>query len=141
VTTQAAAAAGPSTNVVPLPTAATGAATKIVALPVPVDLAIYKGDDFDMTVSVTETDGTPADLSGFVPLAQIRSSPQSDPALASFIASIDTVDPSIIHLALSHVATAELPPRTVWDCQVTAPSGRISTLVAGALVTVPEVSR
>jgi hypothetical protein len=128
-------------NVVPLPTAATGASTKIAALPLTVDLAIYEGDDFAMTVTVTETDGSPADLSGFTPLAQIRSSPQSDPPLASFMVSIDTAEPSIIHLGLSHAATSALPPRAVWDCQVTDPFGRVATLVAGALVTVPEVSR
>jgi hypothetical protein len=57
------------------------------------------------------------------------------------MASIDGADPSIIRLGLSHAATTALPPKTVWDCQVVDPSGRVSTLVAGAVVTVPEVSR
>jgi hypothetical protein len=136
-----AAVALPSSNVVPLPTAATGAATRIAALPVEVDLALYKGDDFDMTVTVTDPDGAPSDLGGCQLLAQIRSSPQSDPPVGEFSASLDPADSSIIHLALPHSASVLLPPKAVYDCQVTDPGGRVSTLVAGTITTVPEVSR
>jgi hypothetical protein len=108
---------------------------------VPVDLAIYQGDDFEMTVTVTEADGAPAVLTGCIPLAQIRTSAYSDPPIASFLANVDVADPSTISLVLPAATAALLPSRTVYDLQITTPTGRISTLIAGTIATTPEVSK
>jgi hypothetical protein len=125
----------------PEPRAATGEATTIVALPVSVDLALYKGDDFEMTVTVTDAAGAPVDLTGSVPLAQIRTSPFSDPPVTLFLASVDAVETSVIWLVLPHAAASLLPGRTVYDLQLTDPAGRVATLIAGTITTVAEVSR
>lgn len=125
--TPVAAAAAPRVATQPLQT--------VTALPAPVNLEIYKGDDFYLDVTVTNPDGSDADLSAVTPAAQIRPQPNSATILATFDL---TVDGNVIHLHLPHGESHNLIPRCAWDVQITG--GDITTLAAGTVTVSGEVT-
>jgi len=105
------------------------------------DLTVYQGDDYRATVEVT--DGvTPPDqiLTGYSALAQIRSGPaDSNPAV---IVAIQTAIASpYVNLLIPHDQTIALKGKLVWDLQLTAPDGTITTVLAGSVFPTLEISR
>lgn len=109
----------------------------IGSLPAKQDLDLYQGDDFYLDVTVKNQDGTPADLSGAVSTAQVRTVPEDPTILASFVTSITT---NVIHLHLLAADAAGLiPGPAFWDLQVAMPD--ITTLIAGKVTIHAEVTR
>lgn len=115
------------------------AGQSVGTLPVVVDLVLYRGDDFYLDVTVTDTGGGPFDLTGYTASAQVRvSADTADPPAATFTA---TIAANVIHLHLANVAAAGLPPLGVWDVQITDAAGVVTTLAYGAVTTTPDVTR
>jgi hypothetical protein len=116
---------------------AAGACTVLVSTPECVNLALYRGDDFYIDITVTYQDsGDPADLSNALATAMIRARAGDQRApLASFAA---TIEGNVIHLHLTSTASAGLPTSAVWDCQIATPD--VTTLVAGTITTTPDVT-
>jgi hypothetical protein len=113
--------------------------TSITALPISVNLSLYKGDDFTFTLTVTNADQSPADLTGVTAEAQIRTKADApDPPLASFEA---TITGNVIALHLAGADSALLPSTSTWDCQITTVDGHITTLAAGSIAMSGEVTR
>lgn len=108
--------------------------------PAAVDLDIYRGDDFAMTLNLWDVSGVPVDLTGASASAQIRAQYDAADVLAEFVTSVDG---SSVVLVLDHVATAALPAgeRLVWDVQVTSAGGMISTVAGGLVVVSADVTR
>jgi hypothetical protein len=108
-------------------------------LPVTVNLKLYQGDDFYLDLTVTNPDGTPADLTGYTAQAQIRTAVGApDPPEASFTASVDT-SASIIHLHLPHTEAEKLTAGVnYWDCQIS--STEWFTLAAGKVTVTGEIT-
>lgn len=111
----------------------------VTALPVTAHLHFWEGDDVFLILDVTDPNGAPADLSDAEPRSQLRSSPDSPDVLAEFETAVLG---NLIHLHLPSTATAGLAAVDcpVWDCQVTI-DGYVTTLAAGRIVVVPEVTR
>jgi hypothetical protein len=107
----------------------------IVALPAKVNLDLYAGDDFYLDLTVTNPDGSDADLSAAVPTAQIRTTDVDANVAATFEV---TVNGNVISLHLVNTDTAQLPPQAVWDCQIATPD--VTTLVAGTVTTTADVT-
>jgi hypothetical protein len=103
-----------------------GASTLVKALPAAVDLGLYQGDDFSMTLTVTDTVGNPIDLSGGSVAAQIRASRTSTTVAGVFTTTINV---NVVTLALSAAASTALPQLCVWDCALT--QGAVVTTLAG----------
>jgi hypothetical protein len=103
-------------------------------------LTIYQGDDYTATVTVLNADGTPADLDGYTPTAQIRRNvADKDPIV---VADVElTVTGNVIALALSRDVTETLSGRYVWDLQLTAADGTVTTIGAGGVQVTQEVTR
>jgi phage tail sheath gpL-like len=101
-----------------------------------VDLAIYQGDDFTLTLTVTDPAGNPLDLSASTIAAQIRAAPGADVA-ATFTVSVAT---NVVTLTLPHAQTAALAGSGVWDVQSTDPAGHVLTLAAGVVTVVADVT-
>jgi hypothetical protein len=99
----------------------------INALPATVNLLLYAGDDFYLTLTVSLLDGNPADLSGATAQAQVRPAP-GDPSIVSFTA---TIAGNLVTLHMSAANSVTLPTNGVWDAQIIDASGRITTLAAG----------
>jgi hypothetical protein len=110
----------------------------IDATPTAVDLCVYRGDDFFLRVSVSALTGDPADLTGCVPMAQVRAS-ADDPAVLATFACVITDNVVDLHLAAAD--TAALPTYAVWDVQLTYPDTTVATLAAGAVRLYGEVTR
>jgi hypothetical protein len=110
--------------------------TAVVAGPAEVDLWLYQGDDFALTLTVTNPDGSAANLTGATFLAQVRDI--NGVLLATFN---PTVAANVVTLALPHAVTAGLPAAGLWDCQMTGSSGSVQTLAGGAVHRNGDVSR
>jgi hypothetical protein len=114
-----------------------GTTTKLTSLPVEVDISMYQGDDLTFTVTVTNPDSSPADLTGATFLSQIRLTPQTpNPPLAIIATSVTT------NVVSCHIASADSTKVTVavWDLQMTSSAGMVTTLVGGSLTCAPQVS-
>jgi hypothetical protein len=115
------------------------AVTNISALPVSVALSLYKGDDFTFTLTVTDSNFKPSDLTGATAEAQVRVKfGDPDPPLASFEA---TITGNVIALHLSGIDSAALPNTAVWDCQLTTADGTVTTLAGGSITMTGEVTK
>jgi uncharacterized protein YfaS (alpha-2-macroglobulin family) len=111
-------------------------AQSVGSLPQVVNLVLYEGDDFYLTLTVTDVDGGPVDFSGATAMAQVRTT-VSDP---SDVAFVPTISGNEIELHLPSTATTGLRSG-VWDCQVTYESGDVQTLAHGSVTVTPQVTR
>jgi hypothetical protein len=110
----------------------------VSARPTLVDLELYQGDDFAVQLTVTNADNTPANLSGALARAQIRSAAPSADVAAAFSGSISA---NVVTLSLAHAASALLSGNYVWDCHLTYPGGTVATIAAGRVRVSAEVTR
>lgn len=111
--------------------------TTISRLPTGVDMILYQGDDFALTITVRNPDGTDADLTGAIVRSQIRVNPGDATVAGQFTVGVTG---NMITLTLPGPTSATLPNQCVWDCEMTV-SGRTTTLVAGRITLTPEVTR
>lgn len=104
------------------------------------DLDVYQGDTFVATVTVTNEDNTPATITGYSALAQIRRAvADADTVIVATITAV--VASPYVNLSLTAAQTASLTGNYVWDLQLTAPAGGIITILRGKVIVTPEVSR
>jgi len=112
-------------------------------LPEKIDLEIYQGDDFYMTLWVTNPDtGALVNVTGYTFRSQIRATTDSEVILASFTFAVGGLGKVDSHL--SGAATGQLPVgNCVWDFEMTNPtgSGQVMTPCAGVVVVTAQVTR
>ena len=131
----------PAPLAVPAPvstTFSTVPAISISELPQEVDLALYTGDDFSMTLTFTNPDGSIANLTGSSVKSQIRTTAADVMVAASFICSISA---NVVTLSLTSASCQNLVGDYVWDCQITNVSGAVRTPVAGTVTFTQDVTR
>jgi hypothetical protein len=111
-------------------------------MPTAADLSIYEGDDWAGTVTVNQSDGTPANLTGYTAQSQIRTGPaDQQPTVAAEIQATVQL-PNQVLLYLSHAQTTSLSgPIFYWDCQITSSTGQITTILAGKVKVTQEITR
>jgi hypothetical protein len=114
-----------------------GATTRICDLPAAVDLGLYQGDNFSMTLTVVDTAGNPIDISSGTVAAQIRASRSSTTVAGTFAT---TVAVNVVTLALSPAQSTSLPQLCVWDCVLTQ-SAVVTTLAGGRLELMARVTQ
>jgi hypothetical protein len=103
-----------------------------------VDLFLYTGDDFSMTLTFTNPDGSIANLTGSSVKSQIRTTAADVMVAASFICSISA---NVVTLSLTSASCQNLVGDYVWDCQITNVSGAVRTPVAGTVTFTQDVTR
>jgi hypothetical protein len=104
------------------------------------DLGPYQGDDYTATVSVTLSDGSAADLTGYTAAAQIRRGvADADPEVVEEFTCV--VSSPLVVITLTHDQTAGLSGQYVWDLELTSATGAITTIVRGKVVMTAEVTR
>lgn len=111
-------------------------------MPRPANLALYQGDDWAAMATVVNSDRTPADLTGYTAQAQIREGIADQTWLieASLLCAI--VLPNQISLSLTSRQTTRLrQPTYRWDLQLTSPDGIITTILAGQVNVIFQVTR
>jgi hypothetical protein len=114
-----------------------GATTRICDLPAAVDLGLYQGDDFSMTLTVVDSVGNPIDISAGTVAAQIRATRTSTTVAGTFTTSVAV---NVVTLALSAAASTTLPQLCVWDCVLTE-SSVVTTLAGGRLELMSRVTQ
>jgi hypothetical protein len=109
--------------------------------PAKIDIKVRTGDTETFAFNVEETDGTPIDLGDSTFQAQIRSSAAATSTIASFSTAVTSAGGGQFYISLSSGTTSTLTPQNaVWDLQQTV-SGVISTLIAGDVRIVQDVTR
>jgi hypothetical protein len=107
-------------------------------LPTPVPLELWRGDDFPLDLTVTNYDGSAANLTGATAAAQVRISATDTVAAAVFTA---TISGNVVHLKLPHAESVKLLAGTAtWDCQLTQATGDVVTLAAGNVLVKGQVT-
>lgn|SRR5262245_12974996 len=124
---------GPSPGIGPGSSAQT-----ITELPVPLNLVLYTGDSFRMTLTLTNADGTATNLTGAQVLSQIRPEAASGTVSAAFHIGIQG---NVITMDLIPSEIKSLAGAYVFDTQVTYSDGWVQTLVAGPVNFTQDVSR
>jgi hypothetical protein len=114
-----------------------GTSQRVNALPAPVDLGLYQGDDFAMTLTVTDQAGNPIDISAGTVAAQIRQSRSSTTIAGTFTTSINV---NVVKLGLPATLSTTLPQLCVWDCALTL-TGTVYTLAGGRLELMARVTQ
>jgi hypothetical protein len=121
---------------IPVPITTSGTLSQ---LPAAINLNAYRGDDFAFTLTVTDANNNPVDVTGWTILAQIRTRPDAiDPPTAVFTVSVAV---NVITLTLSHTVSAGIAAGLyVWDCQLTNLSAAVHTIAAGSMSLTADVS-
>jgi hypothetical protein len=107
------------------------------------NIAIYQGDDWAAIVSVLDGSGNAADLTGYIPAAQIRLGPADcyPQVLVEITAAIDATVTGQIDLTIPNATTMLMSGQYDWDLQITDPNGVITTLLAGQVIVTQEITR
>lgn len=101
---------------------------------------VYQGDDFAAVVDVFDADNAPADLTGYVVLAQMRRGP-ADENPAVELSFTTAINGATITLSLTHDQTRAMSGRYFWDLELTNADGFVTTVLAGQVTVLLEVSR
>jgi hypothetical protein len=109
----------------------------IDARPTTTDLNIYAGDDLKLHVAVTDDAGAAVDLTGYTAMAQVRDTNDG----ATPVDFTATVAAGGIDLVMANTLTTTLPPKGVWDVQITSATGEVTTVAGGRVTVTPDVTR
>lgn len=106
------------------------------------DLLIYQGDDWAAMVTVINADGTIPDLTGYTAQAQIREGVADQAWQTEADLTCAVVPPNQISISLTNLQTTALgQPVYRWDLQLVSPAGIITTIMAGEVRMLFEVTR
>lgn len=101
-----------------------------------VNIVMYRGDDFSMTVSMSSLDGTPINMAGWTGRAMAKKTGESvniDIVIASDGLSFD--------FALTSVAVAAMTGDYSYDVEFTEPNGRVRTYLQGKISIKEDITR
>ena len=109
--------------------------------PAPYNLTIRTGDTETVSVSMVNAAGAAIDITGRTYQAQIRDTAASTAILATFNCTVTNGTAGTFACTLGTATTAALTPQTaVWDCSENN-SGVVTTLLAGQVFIVQDVTR
>jgi hypothetical protein len=103
------------------------------------DLIVYRGDTGRFRVNVTDSAGTPLDVSAAVFDCDIRLTPDSGNTITSLTVTPVAGTPSAVDVTVT-ADQARLLDDGVWDLEMTL-AGEVITLLAGAVIVTDDVSR
>lgn len=112
-----------------------------MATPAEQDLVTTRGDNVTVTVTMTTDGTTPINITGRTYAAMVRADYEDSTPAATFTCAITNGANGVLSLTLSSANTLSLNPYNYfWDLQETA-SSVVSTIIAGAFVVLPDVTR
>jgi hypothetical protein len=105
--------------------------------PPSIDWLVYRDDTTELTVVLTNDDGSPIDLAGWDFISQVREYP-TDPDVITEIYLIQNQNTLTLYLD-----TTELPLISYFDIQgiYSEPPGKISTILRGQIIVEEDVTR
>lgn len=109
------------------------------ALPSNNDLVMYKGDYFEMFITLKDSNGDPLVLTGQTPLAYLKSD-YDDYMPKQFTCAVTGV-PGQVRIFMSSAVTSTLIPGSyIYDFQITNTLGETRTYMAGDVTVYNEVT-
>jgi hypothetical protein len=112
-----------------------------MAVPAKQNFSITRGDTETVVVNITTDGSTPIDVTGRTYRAQLRSTKESTVVSASFTCTITNAFEGQVSCVLSAVSTATLVPGTYyWDFEENN-GGVITTIIAGTVTVLADVTR
>lgn len=113
-----------------------------MAAPATQNLTVTRGDTETVVAVLTSDEaGTPINITGRTYSSQVRSSQDSNIIAASFTCTVTNGAAGEVTCVMSAAASAELDPgHYFWDLQENA-SGVISTVLAGQVTVLADVTR
>jgi hypothetical protein len=112
-----------------------------MAVPAKQNFSITRGDTETVVVNITTNGSTPIDVTGRTYRAQLRSTKDSAVISASFSCSITNAAQGQVTCVLSSASTANLTPGTYyWDFEENN-AGVITTIIAGTVTVLADVTR
>ena len=112
-----------------------------MAAPARQDLTITRGDTETVYATMTIDGSTPIDITGRTYAAQLRTKPDISIISASFTCTVTNGAAGEVTCTMSATDSAELDPGYYyWDLQENA-SGVISTILAGQVTVLADVTR
>ena len=106
------------------------------------NLYIDQGTDFNVTVDVTNIDGSVLNLSNYTAVSQIRKTYGSSTVSATFASTSIAAAQGQVTLTLTDTQTAGLTAgRYVYDLNITSSAGQTTRVVEGQVVLTPGVTR
>lgn len=112
------------------------------------NLVIYQGDDWAAMIQINDCDGNPVDLTGYTAEAQFREGIADQTwhvaakLLCALVPAAPGAVPNQISISLrSHQTTRLREPGYRWDLQLISPDGIITTILAGEVKMLYEVTR
>lgn len=119
--------------------------------PLQLTLNVYQGQTFDDTLTITNEDGTPVDLTGFAPSMDVRAEVTDVDPIVSFGPTDGTL---VVSNAAAGVLSFNVPPAQtfalsttnelqVWNygVRITASNGYAERVAEGAFVLYPSTDR
>lgn len=104
-------------------------------------LTVRVGDTETISLTITDSAG-PINITGRTYAAQIRSTASSSTIVASFTCAIASAAAGTVTCTLPATTTAALTPQTAaFDLQETTAAGVVTTLLAGQVTIVQDVTR
>ena len=106
------------------------------------NIIIDQGADFSSTITVTDTNDSIVDLTGYTAAGQIRKHYTSETAVDLDISfSVDRSD-GLVTISLSSTTTTAMEAgRYVYDVEITSAGGVVTRLAEGIATVTPQVTR
>lgn len=105
------------------------------------NLYVDQGSFFRTNVTVSSTNGTPLDLTGYTVASQMRKSYQSSTGY-NFTSSITNPIQGRVRIELTSESSRTIPAgRYLYDLEVTSPSGEKTRVVEGIVIVNPEITK
>src|SRR6218665_10634 len=104
------------------------------------NIEFIRGDTWSRSFVFKEGEGTLYDISGGSWASQIRHTPDSTTIVHWFTITVDPAT-SILMLSLTADQTATVKKNTFYDVQHTSDDGVVRTLIRGAVIVDPDVTR
>lgn len=112
-----------------------------MATPAEQDLVTVRGDTVTVNITMTTNGTTPINITGRTYTSMVRQQYDDPTPSATFTCTIVSGAAGTLQLVLSAASTAALEEGNYfWDLQENA-SGIVTTVIAGAFVVLPDVTR
>lgn len=109
-------------------------------VPANYDFVIYKGDYFQLPITLKDSSGTAMNLTGYTPKSTLKTS-YDDPGGIDFVCTVTDAVNGKVTLFLSSATTTNLLPGTyIYDFQVTSNVGETRTYLTGDVTVQNEVT-
>lgn len=105
------------------------------------NITVDQGSDYSSTITVEDSVGDVADLTGFSSRGQIRKT-YSSLTSYDFITSIPYPTSGVIEISIPNSTTSAMKPgRYVYDVEVVSSNGTVTRVIEGQLEVTPSVTR